>query len=118
MTTSLTTPIRRWCCSPTPRRPRRFDDASAQQWTQCHQYRHTQSGTQWEVGPISNKAGMLSVITTQLQAKAGGWACGRALTADINVVVDVNTCSANPADSATNIAGQIASKVDPPSPRG
>lgn len=103
---------------PDAEKAKAFYDASAQQWTQCHQYRHTQSGTQWQVGPISNKAGMLSVITTQLQAKAGGWACGRALTADINVVVDVNTCSSNPADSATNIAGQIASKVDPPSPRG
>lgn len=103
---------------PDAEKAKAFYDASAQQWSQCHRYSHTQSGTQWEVGPISNKAGMLSVITTQQQAQAGGWACGRALTANINVVVDVNTCSANPADSATTIAGQIASRVDPPSPRG
>ncbi|WP_238390857.1 MULTISPECIES: sensor domain-containing protein [unclassified Mycolicibacterium] len=94
-----------------------FYDASAQQWTQCHHYTHVQSGTQWEVAPISNKAGMLSVITTQLQAKAGGWACGRALTANINVIVDVNTCSANPADSAVTIANQIASRVNGPTPQ-
>jgi PknH-like extracellular domain len=94
-----------------------FFDASAQQWTQCHHYSHVQSGTQWDVGPVSNKAGMLSVITTQLQAKAGGWACGRALTANINVIVDVNTCSANPADSAVTIANQIASRADGPTPQ-
>lgn len=91
-----------------------FYDASAQQWTQCHRYSHTQSGTQWEAGPISNHDGMLSVIATQQQAKAGGWACGRALTADNNVVVDVNTCSANPADSAVKIAEQISARVDAP----
>ncbi|MDH6194900.1 hypothetical protein M2272_001529 [Mycobacterium frederiksbergense] len=89
-----------------------FFDASAQQWTQCHQYTHTQSGTQWEVEPISNSAGILSVIATQLQAKKGGWACGRALTARNNVIVDVNTCSADPADSAVSIAGQIALRAD------
>ncbi|MGV9798082.1 sensor domain-containing protein [Mycobacterium sp. NPDC003449] len=94
-----------------------FYDASAQQWTQCHSYSHLQSGTQWEAGPISNKSGMLSVITTQLEAQAGGWACGRALTARINVIVDVNTCSAKPGDSAVAIANQIASRVDEPSPR-
>ena len=37
--------------------------------------------------------------------------CGRALTARNNVIVDVNTCRANPADSAVNIANQIAAKV-------
>jgi hypothetical protein len=42
-----------------------------------------------------------------------GWACGRALAQRNNVVIDVNTCSANPADSAVNIANQIAAKVQP-----
>ncbi|MGV0745810.1 sensor domain-containing protein [Mycolicibacterium sp. XJ870] len=92
-----------------------FYDASAQQWPQCKHYTHLQSGTQWDPGPISNKAGMLSTIATQRAAKKGGWACGRALTARNNVVVDVNTCSANPGDSAVAIAAQIGAKVDEPS---
>jgi hypothetical protein len=91
-----------------------FYDASAQQWPACTHYTHTQSGTHWDVAPISDKDGMLSTITTQANAQAGGWACGRALTANNNVVVDVNTCSANPADSAVKIAEQIAARVEKP----
>jgi hypothetical protein len=88
-----------------------FFKASAQQWPACPHYTHTQSGTQWDVAPISNANGMLSTVTTQQQAAAPGWACGRALTARNNVVIDVNTCSTNPGDTAVNIASQIATKV-------
>jgi hypothetical protein len=88
-----------------------FFKASAQQWPACRHYSHTQSGTQWDVAPVANTNGVLSTITTQQQAAAPGWACGRALTARNNVVIDVNTCSANPADTAVNIANQIAAKV-------
>ena len=88
-----------------------FFTASAQQWPACHQYSHTQSGSLWDVGPISNTGGTLSTIATQQNANAPGWACGRALTQRNNVLIDVNTCSANPADSAVNIANQIAAKV-------
>jgi PknH-like extracellular domain len=88
-----------------------FFTASAQQWPACRQYTHTQSGSLWDVGPISNANGMLSTTSNQQNASAPGWSCGRALAARNNVVVDVNTCSANPADSAVNIAGQIAAKV-------
>jgi len=90
-----------------------FFTASAQQWPVCRQYTHTQSGSLWAVGPTSNTNGMLSTVATQQNAKAPGWACGRALTTRNNVVIDVNTCSANPADSAVNIANQIAAKVQP-----
>ena len=74
-------------------------------------YTHIQSGSLWDVGPISNKDGTLSAIATQQNPKAGGWACGRALVQRNNVLIDVNTCSADPADSAVNIANQIAAKV-------
>jgi hypothetical protein len=90
-----------------------FFIASAQQWPACRQYTHTQTNSQWAVGPISNTNGTLSTTTTELNAKAPGWRCGRALTVRNNVVIDVNTCSANPADSAVNIANQIAAKVLP-----
>jgi hypothetical protein len=88
-----------------------FFTASAQQWPACRQYTHTQTNTLWTVGPISNTNGILSTIATQQNAKAPGWACGRALALRNNVVVDVNTCSANPTDTAVNIANQIAAKV-------
>jgi hypothetical protein len=88
-----------------------FFAASAQQWPACHQYTHTQTNSQWNVGPISNTNGILSTTATQLNAKAPGWGCGRALAIRNNVVIDVNTCSATPTDSAVNIANQIATKV-------
>jgi hypothetical protein len=85
--------------------------ASGLRWPECHQYTHTQSGTQWVVGPMSDDNGALSVLSTQQQAKTGGWACGRALAVKNNVIVDVNTCSGNPANSAVDIANQIVAKV-------
>ena len=96
---------------PTAKQAKVFFVASGLRWPACHEYTHTQSGTQWTVGPISDDNGALSTISTQQQAKAGGWACGRALAVKNNVIVDVNTCSANPANSAVDIANQIVAKV-------
>ncbi len=96
---------------PTVKQAHVFLVASALRWPACRQYTHTQSRTQWNVGPISDDNDVLSTISTQQQAKAGGWACGRALAARNNVVVDVNTCSADPASSAVDIANQIVAKV-------
>ena len=98
---------------PTAKQAGAFVAASAQQWTACHQYTHIQSGSLWTVGPISNANGILSITATQQNAQAPGWACGHALAARNNVVIDVNTCSANPADSAVNIANQVAARVQP-----
>ena len=88
-----------------------FFNVSAQQWPACHQYTHTQTNSEWAVGPVSNTNGTLSTSATQQNANAPGWSCGRALAIKSNVVIDINTCSANPADSAVNIANQIAAKV-------
>ena len=88
-----------------------FFNASAGRWLACHQYTHTQSKTQWSVGPIANVDGTLSVIATEQNAAAPGWGCGRALTHRNNIIIDVNTCSANPADSAVKIAKQLADNV-------
>ncbi len=96
---------------PTAKQAKIFFIASGLRWPACHEYTHTQSGTQWIVGPIADDNGALSTISTQQQAKAGGWACGRALAVKNNVIVDVNTCSANPTNSAVDIANQIVAKV-------
>jgi hypothetical protein len=88
-----------------------FFTASAQQWPACHQYTHTQTNSQWAVAPVSHNNDTLSTTATQQNANAPGWACGRALAIRNNVVIDVNTCSANPTDAAINIANQIAAKV-------
>lgn len=96
---------------PTAKQANAFFTSSAQQWPTCRQYTHTQTKSEWSVGPISNSKGTLSTTTTQQNASAPGWACGRALTVINNVVIDVNTCSAKPEDSAVNIATQIAAKV-------
>lgn len=86
-------------------------DASATQWSACSGYTHTQSGSQWSVAPISNANGTLSTTATQQNSAAPGWGCGRALTHVNNVIVDINTCSASPGDSAIKVADQIAAKV-------
>jgi hypothetical protein len=96
---------------PTAKQANVFFIASGLHWPACHQYTHIQSGSEWTVGPISDDNGTLSAIATQQNAKAGGWACGRALAIKNNVIVDVNTCSANPANSAVDIANQIVAKV-------
>jgi PknH-like extracellular domain len=96
---------------PSARQAGAFFNVSAQQWPACHQYTHTQTNSEWTVGPVSNTNGTLSTSATQQNANAPGWACGRALAIRNNVVIDVNTCSANPTDSAVNIANQIAAKV-------
>ena len=88
-----------------------FFNASAERWPACREYTHTQSGTQWSTGPITSAHGTLSVIATELNAAAPGWGCGHALAHRNNIIIDVNTCSANPADSAVKIAAQLADKV-------
>ena len=96
---------------PTVKQARVFLISSALRWPACHGYTHIQSGTEWTVGPISDVNGTLSVIATQQQARAGGWACGRALALKNNVIIDVNTCSPDPKNSAINIANLVAVKV-------
>ncbi|MET0897962.1 MAG: sensor domain-containing protein [Mycobacterium sp.] len=88
-----------------------FFEASVQQWPACHTYTHTQSGSQWTVGEITNADNTLRTVATHQEAAAPGWACGRALSLRNNVIVDVNTCSADPGDSAVRIAEEIGAKV-------
>jgi hypothetical protein len=96
---------------PTVEKASAFFDASDQQWPVCRQYTHTQSESQWSVEQISNANGTLSTTATQQNASAPGWGCGRALALRNNVIIDINTCSAKPADSALKIADQIAANV-------
>lgn len=96
---------------PLVKKARAFFDASAQQWPACHEYTHLQSGTKWTVGPIANGDDVLSTVATLQEAAAPGWACGHAIALENNVIIDINTCSPNPGDSAVRIAKQIAEKV-------
>jgi hypothetical protein len=96
---------------PTPEKAQAFFDASAQQWQTCTQYIHTQSQSHWSVAPIGNANDVLSTVSTEQNAAAPGWGCGRALARRNNVIIDVNTCSPNPADTAVKIANQIGSNV-------
>jgi hypothetical protein len=96
---------------PTAKQASIFFVASGLHWPTCHKYTHIQSGSEWTAGPVSSTDGTLSTIARQQNAKAGGWACGRALVIKNNVVVDINTCSADPKNSAVDIANRIATKV-------
>ena len=96
---------------PTQDKAQEFFNASAQQWPACKQYTHTQSQSQWTVRPIANAHDILSVVSTEQDAAAPGWACGRALAHKNNVVIDINTCSPDPADTAVQVANQIGTNV-------
>jgi hypothetical protein len=97
---------------PTAKQAGDFFTASVQQWQACHDYTHIQSKTQWTVGATSNTNGVLSTISTLQSPPSTGWkACGRALAVKNNVIVDVNTCSVDPKNSAVDIANKIAAKV-------
>jgi hypothetical protein len=96
---------------PTAKLAKVFFVASGLRWPDCHQYTHIQSGSEWTAGAVADSNATLSTIATQQNARQGGWACGRALAIKNNVIVDVNTCSANPQNSAVDIANQIAAKV-------
>ncbi|KUI29654.1 hypothetical protein AU196_04895 [Mycobacterium sp. IS-1742] len=88
-----------------------FFDRSVDQWPACRQFTHTQSGYVYDVGQIVNEDHILSTTAIMQEAKAPGWGCGRALALRNNIIVDVNTCSANPADSAVRVAATIGEKV-------
>ncbi|BBZ08185.1 hypothetical protein MDOR_23540 [Mycolicibacterium doricum] len=88
-----------------------FFEASVGQWPACRQYTHTQSGSVWDVQKIVNRDHILSTTAMMQEAKAPGWGCGRALALRNNIIVDVNTCSADPADSAVRVAAQIGENV-------
>jgi PknH-like extracellular domain len=97
---------------PTAKQAGEFFTASAQQWPACHDYTHVQSRTRWTVAAITNTNGVLSTISTLQDPPSTGWkACGRALAVKNNVIVDANTCSVDPKDSAVDIANKIAAKV-------
>lgn len=79
-----------------------FFDSSAQQWPACRHYTHAERD-RVTAGEISNTNDTLSTVATLHDAAAPGWSCGRALALRNNVIVDVNTRSASPADSAVRI---------------
>ncbi|SBS76641.1 Lipoprotein LppH (modular protein) [uncultured Mycobacterium sp.] len=92
-----------------------FLSMSTRKWPSCAPGRYTyspgggQAATVWDVGPAVQKNNILSVTVTEHDSDS--WACQRALTAALNIVVDVLTCSAAPGDSAAAVAGRIADKV-------
>jgi hypothetical protein len=88
-----------------------FFDQSVNQWPACRQYTHTQSGSVWDVGKLVNEDHILSTTAMMQEGRAPGWGCGRALALRNNIIIDVNTCSSNPADTAVRIASQIGDNV-------
>lgn len=102
---------------PSAKQARTFFARSTKKWPECDEYKHLQSGTEWETGVVANTGGMLTTTAMQRDAGAFGWACGRALTAINNVVVDVNTCSEDPGGTAADMAEQIAAKVPTEDPK-
>lgn len=92
-----------------------FFNASVPRWFACankpetHILGEGKAPTHWTFGPVTNTNGTLSV--TEFQEGAGGWACERALNVTNNVAIDIQTCGYNVADSAVNVAHQIAANV-------
>lgn len=93
-----------------------FYTASARTWQACAPGRYNysagagQADTAWEVGPVSDQNRILA--TSNTQREGDGWTCQRALTAAVNIVADVLTCSYLATDrAASTIARQIAHRV-------
>ncbi|MGB6209900.1 sensor domain-containing protein [Mycobacterium sp.] len=63
--------------------------------------------TTWTVEDVSRHG---STVTARVSA-AGGPTCQRAMTSKNNVVIDVTTCNANPANEAVTLASAIAKRV-------
>jgi len=103
---------------PSPAAATAFLTRSADTWRACARTgRYTYSpGSQegdvvWLVAPVKDQGSMLTMTTPQ-QGSGDGWTCQRALTAAVNVVADVMTCSYDVEDTAAgSIARQIADRV-------
>ncbi|WP_303246444.1 serine/threonine-protein kinase PknH/PknJ [Mycobacterium simiae] len=98
---------------PTAEQAQLFFASSARQWPTCHSFTQSvnSSNFEWSVGQVSDTNGILSTTSNRQDLGAPIWACQRALAVSNNVVVDITTCSADPGNSAVNIAQQIAAKV-------
>lgn len=92
-----------------------FYTRSGRDWAACAPGRYSyrpgrgEDATGWDVGPIAQSNRILTATITE--SDSDSWACQRALTAAVNVVVDVLSCSAAPAQSAAAVAQHIADKV-------
>lgn len=92
-----------------------FYTRSGRDWAACAPGRYSyrpgrgEDATGWDVGPIAQNNRILTATITE--SDSDSWACQRALTAAVNVVVDVLSCSAAPAQSAATVAQHIADKV-------
>ena len=102
---------------PSPAAATAFLTRSADTWRACARAgRYTYSpGPQeadvvWLVAPVDDQDSMLTMTTPQ--QRGAGWTCQRALTAAVNVVADVMTCSYEVEDQAAAvIARRIADRV-------
>lgn len=96
---------------------RDFVAKQAQSWPKCNglSVRPTpapgKEPSTWMVGTVTNRDGMLTVISTQEGGE--GWQCQRAMTARYNVVIDVRDCGMNRTDQAITIATRMADRVIP-----
>lgn len=93
-----------------------FYTRSGREWATCAPGRYSyrpgrgEDATGWDVGPIAQSSNRI-LTATITESDSDSWACQRALTAAVNVVVDVLSCSAAPAQSAAAVAQHIADKV-------
>ena len=91
-----------------------FFTASKHLWEACSNRRYRSATSEepdvvWTVGPVTVLDGVLS--TTEIQEGGEGWNCQRALTAGINVIVDVLACTYGQVDTAVDIARRIGVRL-------
>jgi PknH-like extracellular domain len=100
---------------PSGREAAAFYKSSTQGWAGCSNRQFSdrspgQPDTVWSVADVTDRDGTLS--TTETQEGGNGWTCQRALTVRNNVAIDIVACSTAPGSAATDIAIQIAAKVN------
>lgn len=63
----------------------------------------------WSLSKSVDNAGVLSIM--RAEEENPGWSCQHALTAKLNIVVDVNACAYSVGDRGVQLAKKIADKI-------
>lgn len=67
-----------------------------------------ESAEHWTFGQVNDSDGINSIPKT---ADGSPWSCSRAITTQLNVVIDVSACGFSISDQATRIAAQIRDRL-------
>lgn len=90
-----------------------FVKGSATKWQACAGKNVTDTlngnATQWTFGNLVGEVPKIALLYSKQGAR--GWTCQRALSAVLNLVIDVKACGYNVVDQGLQVADKIAAKA-------